>query len=173
MRESRRWKVTRRDGKLYSRNFVKYLIATAAFGLFFSLTCRGIPETRTQPIQAEINPEKPLWLRITLQSFAETSLSLDKDDLPWGREDRIILAAVTSEGKHLERFLHIDDPRFGRIMLKPRQKVSGEINLTHVFKGLENTVKETDVHVFWAYKAPEQLNIGSWSGGWVLIPQQK
>jgi len=156
-----------------SRNFIKYLIATAAFGLFFSLTCRGIPEPRTQAIQAEINPENPLWLRMTLQSFADTSQSLHKDDLPWGREDRIILAAVTSEGKNLERFLYIDDPRFGQITLKPGQKVSGEIDLTHVFRDLDKIVKETDVHVFWAYKAPEKLNIGGWSGGWVLIRQQK
>jgi hypothetical protein len=110
---------------------------------------------------------------MSLQSFAETTITLYKDDLPWGRRDRIILVAVTPERTQLEESLYIDDPTFEKVLLKPRAKVNGEINLTHIFKGLDRAVKESEVHVFWAYKAPEQLNIGSWSGGWVLIPRQK
>jgi hypothetical protein len=41
------------------------------------------------------------------------------------------------------------------------------------FKGLDAALKKSEVHLFWAYEAPKQLNIPHWSGGWVLIPKQQ
>jgi len=51
--------------------------------------------------------------------------------------------------------------------------VSGDINLADYFRDLEGVVKKSDVQLFWAYMAPDELHIAHWSGGWILIPQQK
>jgi len=36
-----------------------------------------------------------------------------------------------------------------------------------------NALKKSDVLLFWAYKAPAALHIPRWTGGLVVIPQQK
>ena len=64
----------------------------------------------------------------------------------------MVIVAAMSGGRVLERELPVDDP---------------------VFPNLRRALKASDVQLFWAYEAPESLHISRWSGGWILIPQQK
>jgi hypothetical protein len=41
------------------------------------------------------------------------------------------------------------------------------------FSDLRRWTAVSDVHLFWAYEAPKELNIPHWSGGWMLIPKTK
>jgi hypothetical protein len=148
-------------------------IAIAALVSFFFYTSRVSSESRPVGIHVETNPDKPLRLRVTLQSFAKTRVTISRDSLPWGREDSMILVAVTPEGYQLDRLPFIDDPTVQEVSLEPGTRVNGEINLANKFKGLDTAVKKSDVHLFWAYKGPEELHIAAWSGGWILIPKQK
>jgi hypothetical protein len=38
---------------------------------------------------------------------------------------------------------------------------------------LSRATKRSEVHLLWAYESPEELHISHWSGGWILLPQQK
>jgi hypothetical protein len=67
----------------------------------------------------------------------------------------------------------VEDPTPERVSIEPNESLSGEVNLEKAFAGFDAALRESDIHVFWAYQAPKELNIGRWSGGWILIPQQK
>ena len=120
-----------------------------------------------------MDTQKPLSLRVDLRSAAETPVTLYKSRLPWGSRYSIILVAVTSSGQELDKALPIDDPSPEKVTLDPKRSMTGEIDLQRFFKGFAEAVKKSDVHVFWAYEAPEELRIGRWSGGWVLIPRRR
>lgn len=85
----------------------------------------------------------------------------------------MILVAVKSDKNYLARNFPVDDPAPERVSIEPYESLSGDVSLEKAFKNLDAALKNSDVHVFWAYQAPEELNIGRWSGGWILIPQQK
>ena len=85
----------------------------------------------------------------------------------------MVLAVVKVNGECLDKVLAIEDPPVGKITLKPGQVLNGDLNLEGIFKGLHEARKKSDLHMFWAYQAPAQLKIGGWSGGWVLIPQDR
>jgi hypothetical protein len=85
----------------------------------------------------------------------------------------MILVAVRPNGEQLEQNAVAGDPSPEEISLNPRETVSGDIDLIEVFKGLAAANKKSDIHLFWAYNAPEGLGIKRWSGGWIFIPQQK
>ncbi len=67
----------------------------------------------------------------------------------------------------------IDDPTGDKVSLASGASLTEEINLESVVEDISRVVKESDVHLFWAYESPKELRIPRWSGGWVLIPQQK
>jgi hypothetical protein len=50
---------------------------------------------------------------------------------------------------------------------------TGDFNLQMKFIGLDAGLKKSPVHLFWAYRAPKELNISEWPGGLIVIPQQK
>jgi len=83
----------------------------------------------------------------------------------------MILIAVMPNGRDLEEILPIDDPTSERISLAPNEAASGFISLARRFKGLDEALVKSDVNLFWAYKAPKELNISQYSGGWILIPR--
>jgi len=86
----------------------------------------------------------------------------------------MIFVPVNSDGQCIaERLLPVDDPGFQKVSLNPNESISGDMDLRRFVPELEKALKKSDVHLFWAYKPPEELRIGRWSGGWVLIPKQK
>jgi hypothetical protein len=124
-------------------------------------------------VQVEVNPQKPLSLQVKLHSGAPTAVTLYRDRLPWGLRHSMILVAVTPKGDYLENELPVDDPTTLRTSVEPEGTLTGEIDLRRRFRDLDSAIKKSDILLFWAYDAPPELHIGRWSGGWILLPQQK
>jgi len=157
-----------------SRSNRRKCATTATAFLLFSVF--GVPaggETVPAGIQVEMDSKKPLSLRVELRSGAETRVTFYKSRLPWGSTHSMILVAVTPTGRYLEKQLPIDDPSPEKVTLDPKESIRGNINLRKVFKGLDEVLEKSDVHVFWAYEAPEELRVGRWSGGWILIARHQ
>ena len=150
---------------------VRYLITVVMF-LGCSVSCGG-KDAGPPDIQAELSSQKPLSLRLTLCSRAKTPATFRKYRLPWGNRYSTILVAVTPRAEYLERNFPIDDPSPETVTIEPNECLSGEINLQRVFVGLDTALKKTDIQLFWAYEAPDELRIAHWSGGWIPIAQQK
>jgi hypothetical protein len=85
----------------------------------------------------------------------------------------MILIAATPGGQYLSRNFPIDDPSPERVSLEPNGSLSGEVSLRKAFRGLDHALEKSEIHLFWAYEAPEELHIARWSGGWILIPKRK
>ena len=154
-----------------SKSSRRYLIS-ATFLLLLFFAAPGGGQTVPAGIQVEMNPQKPLWLRVTLESLAGTRVSLYKSRLPWGSRYSMVLAAVTPSGQYLDKELIIDDPSPEKVSLDPKGSLTGDINLQKAFRGLDGALRKSDVLLFWAYEGPEELHIAHWSGGWILIPQR-
>jgi len=84
----------------------------------------------------------------------------------------MVFAAVRPNGEPVDLSFPIDDPGPTKVSVKPGETLTGEIDLRYVIRDL-NTMKKSDVLLFWAYKSPAELNLLHWSGGWVLIPKKK
>lgn len=150
--------------------FSKYLIVWA---ILLAATASGANEAARPDIQVELNPQKSLYLRVTLRSRAETSVTFYQERLPWGNRYSILLVAVSSDGQCLQQIFPIDDPRMEKVTFVPGAYLSGDIDLGDFFKDLKGALRKSDVNLFWAYEAPAELQIAHHSGGWILIPQQK
>jgi hypothetical protein len=85
----------------------------------------------------------------------------------------MILVALTSDRNYITRNIPIDDPSAERVSMEPNESLSGDVSLDKAFTGFDAALKKSDVQLFWAYEAPKELRIAHWSGGWLLIPQQK
>ncbi|SRR6266478_9726758 len=150
----------------------KCLFATAIF-CFFSASSDG-NEDASPDVKVELSSQKPLWLHVTVRSRAETRVTLYKYLLPWGNLNSMLFVPVNRYGQCVvEKAFPIDDPSPETVLIEPIGALSGDMDLRRFVPGLEKALKKSDIHLFWAYKAPEELNIPRWSGGWILIPQQK
>jgi hypothetical protein len=109
---------------------------------------------------------------VTLSSGAATTATFSRADLPWGYRYSMVFAAVTPNGEPVELSLPVSDPGPNEVSVKPREVLTGDVDLRYVIRDL-NAIKKSDVLLFWAYKSPEELHIPRWSGGMVLIPRQK
>ena len=124
-------------------------------------------------IQVKVGSLQPLRLEVTLRSGAKERVVIDKSQLPWATRYAMVLVATNSNSEPLEKVLPVEDPARKQISVQPGQTLTGTIDLDGIFKGLDEVRKKSDVHLFWAYQAPHELNIGGWSGGWILLPQRK
>ena len=138
-----------------------------------SVSTVGIAQSTAKPaIEVELNRQKPLHLRVTLTSGAVTAATFYRSDLPWGNRYSIVFAAVRPNGEPVDLIFPIDDPGTTKVSVKPQETLTGDIDLRYVIRE-PNAMKKSEVLLFWAYKAPEELHIPRWSGGLVVIPQQK
>jgi hypothetical protein len=131
-----------------------------------------LSETMPPGIRVELDLEKPLWVRVTLRSGAERTATFPRYRLPWANRYSMVLVAVP-HGAPLEMVYPVDDPMFDTISVAPGAALTGDINLEHLIPDLGRVTKVSEVQLFWAYESPKELNIPHWSGGWILIPQQK
>jgi hypothetical protein len=142
--------------------------------MFLFTVTIGKAENLRGAIQVELNSEKSLRLHVSLRSGIDTRTTCYKSRLPWGSVHSLILIAVTRSGHLLDKkLLPIDDPSPDRVTLEPDELLSGEIDLQKYFKDLRSSLQKSDIQLFWAYEAPEELRIPRWSGGWILIKQDK
>lgn len=149
----------------------KYFLVVA--GLLAFAASSGGSEKNSPDIHVELADASTLSLKVTLRSRSETPVTLYKNLLPWGNVGSLLLTAITPDGQCVQRNVPIDDPGLEKVTLTSNQWVSGTIDLRFYFMGLDTVAKKSDVHLFWAYQAPPELKIATWSGGWVMIPQQK
>jgi hypothetical protein len=149
----------------------RYMIAAVAFLVFSGASVGN--ETTSPDIQVELTSQNPPALHVTVRSRAETRVSFFKWRLPWGNTNTMILVAVASDRNYIKRNIPIDDPSPERVSMEPNESLSGDVRLDNAFSGFDTALKRSDIHLFWAYEAPKELHIAPWSGGWILIPQQK
>jgi hypothetical protein len=138
-----------------------------------SYASRTGSETMPPGVRVELIPRKPLWVRVTVRSGTDRAVTFPRYKLPWGNRRSTIFMAVTPEGAPLEVSMPVDDPMFDEISLDPGATLTGEIDLNYFFSNLSRATKRSEVNLFWAYQSPEELHIAHWSGGWILLPQQK
>jgi len=146
-----------------------------ALALFTIVVCLRTSEAQSEQagIRVEISSQNPLSLHVSLRSGANKRVEIYRAQLPWATRYSMVWAVVTADGQCLERLFPVEDGAVGRISLEPGQVLSGDIGLEGIFKGLDEARRKSDVHLFWAYKPPQELNLGRWSGGWILLPQSK
>jgi hypothetical protein len=145
----------------------------SAMILVVGFSSAAVAQNMPEPaIQVELNPQKPLHLRVTLRSRATTTATFYRADLPWGNRHSMVFSAVRPNGEPIDLIFPIDDPGPTEVSVKPRDVLTGDVDLRYVIRDL-NVLKKSDVLLFWAYKSPAELHIPRWSGGLVFIPQQK
>jgi hypothetical protein len=123
-------------------------------------------------IDVTLSRENPLHLRVTLTSAAANEVKLYRSELPWGNRYSMVFTAAKPNSEALELEWPIDDPGPSRITVKAGDTLTGEIDLHRVIRDL-NALKKSDVLLFWGYKTPAALHLPRWTGGLVIIPQQK
>ncbi len=150
----------------------RYLIALVAV-LAFALSSGG-SENSPSDIKVELDSQKPLTLNVTVRSHSETRVALAKWRLPWGNQRSMLMVPVSRDGECIDnKYFAEEYPEYEKVSIDANGTVSGKIDLQKVIPELREALKKSDVHLFWTYKAPEELRIAQWSGGWILIPQQK
>jgi hypothetical protein len=152
---------------------IKRLSGFALILALFVLPGSGQEKARHEGVRVKVDSLQPLRLLITLQCAASTRVVIDKGELPWATRYSMVLVAAKSDSESLEKVLPVEDPARGNISVQPGQTLTGTLDLEGIFKGLDEARRKSDVHLFWAYQAPPELNVGRWSGGWILLPQSK
>jgi hypothetical protein len=133
----------------------------------------GFAQNTPKPgVEVALSRENPLRLRVTLTSGAATTIRLNRYDLPWGYRYSMVFAAVRPNGDVIELLLPVADPGLKEISVKPGETLRGDVDLQYLI-GDSSVLKKSDVLLFWAYKSPTSLHLPHWSGGLVVIPQQK
>src|SRR5215469_11814625 len=142
--------------------------------LFFAtLSNPGVAQNTPKPgVEVGLSRENPLHLRVTLTSGAATTIRINRYDLPWGNRCSMVFAAARPNGEDIELLLPVADPGLKEISVKSGETLRGDVDLRYVI-GDSNVLKKSDVLLFWAYKAPAALHLPNWSGGLVIILQQK
>lgn len=136
------------------------------------LSDAGIAQNTGKIVGVELDSQNPLHLRVTLRSGAATTVTFDRYHLPWGNRYSMVFAAVRPNGESVDLIFPVDDPGLSKVSVKPGETLTGDIDLRYVIRDTD-ALKKSDVLLFWAYKAPSELHLPRWSGGWVLIPRQK
>jgi hypothetical protein len=158
------------DGSNRGRCF-KSVIALMA--LLVSLSDAGAADTKQAGIFVKLKDGAHLSLQITLTPAGGKTMKISRDQLPWGTHESMVIVAALPGGRCLPRIAPIEDPPFDEISLAANQSSTKDIDLEELFPKLRDALKHFDVQLFWAYKAPEELQIPEWSGGWILIPKQQ
>jgi len=152
-----------------TRRFLVVLVAVLSIAV-----SSGGSENLPSDIQVALSSSKALTLIVTVRSRSQERVTLATWRLPWGNRNSMLLAPVNTDGVCVANRYYVEEyPNYNKVSIEPNASISGEIDLKRVIPELGDAVKKTDVHLFWAYRAPEELHIGGWSGGWILIPQQQ
>ena len=155
-----------------STNRKKYLIALTLIVALSAISGKSQP--RVSGVEVELSTQTPLTLHVTVHSHAHNRITLYSFMLPWGNRNAMMLVPVTHDRECFDnKYLMPEEPSYQKLSIEPNGSLSGDVDLRKVLPGLENALKKSDVHLLWAYRAPEELRIGDWSGGWIFIPQHR
>ena len=138
-----------------------------------TLSNPAFAQNRPKPgVEVALSRTNPLHLRVTLTSGAASTATIYHADLPWGIRDSMVFAVTRPNGEPIDLIFPVDDPGPAKVSIKPKETLIGDIDLRYVIRDL-NVLKKSDVLLFWGYKAPSELHIPRWTGGLVVIPQQR
>ena len=153
--------------------FTRYgrFISFMLFAAFLAIPCAAEPQEPGIRIQLSRDPH--LSLHITLKSLADAEVKIPRGQLPWKSNHSLSLVAVIANGQCLNRDMPVSDPLLDEISIGPGASLSGDIDLERLFPDIQKILDTWDVHLFWAYEAPDALHLPHWSGGWILVPKQK
>jgi hypothetical protein len=113
-------------------------------------------------------------LDIRLTSKVAKPIRVYKSSLPWAAWHSMVLVAVKANrsGEVLEKLTPVDDPGPTVIVLNSGESIKGRVDLNERFPGLSQSVRDSDVLLFWSYQL---FSIGGApferQGGWLLIPK--
>ena len=155
------------------RTSIRRFFVAAPVALFLAFSGGG-RETQPSDVQVTLDSQKLLSLNVIVRSRAEGPVTLAKWRLPWGNQRSMLLVPVSREGECIDnKYFAEEYPEYEKVSIEANGTISGKIDLEKVIPELGEALKKSDVHLFWTYKAPEELHIDRWSGGWILIPQRK
>jgi len=158
---------------MVSKRNIKRCLLAVSVALVFAVSGGG-QETQPSDVQVTLDSQKPLSLTVRVRSRSEGQVTLAKWRLPWGNQRAMLLVPVSRSGECIDnKYFAEEYPEYEKVSIAANATVSGKIDLQKAIPELSEAVKASDVHLFWAYKAPDELHIAPWSGGWLLIPQQK
>lgn len=150
---------------------IRWLVVCVA--LFLAAAGSGKSETDRNAIQVQLSDKNPPSLHVTLRSFSAQRITLTTLYLPWATRYSMVLVPVKPDGQCLAKYYPVEDLPVRQFSLEPHGSLSGDIDLRRVLPGLEEALKKSDIHLFWAYESPRELQSSRWSGGWILIPKSK
>ena len=153
-------------------NICTFLVVVAVLCVF------GVPSDGNEVSRPDLKAEldnKTLLLHVTIHSRAASSVSLPMWRLPWGRQQLVMhLVPVDSDGLCIgNNSVREEYPDYRKVTIGPNGSLTGEIDLRREIPELDEGLKKSEVHLFWFYRPPEELHIGQYAGGWVLIPRRK
>jgi len=149
----------------------RWLVVCVA--LFLAAGGSGRSETDHNAIQVQLSDKKPPRLHVTLRSFSASRITFNTLRLPWATRYSMVLVPVKPDGQCLAKYYPVEDLPVRRVSLEPHGSLSGDIDLQSDLPGLEEALQKSDIHLFWAYEAPQELESTGWSGGWIFIPKTK
>jgi hypothetical protein len=133
----------------------------------------GFAQNTPRPgIEVVLSRQNPPHLQVTLTSGAATTVTLNRYELPWGYRYSMVFAATKPNGESLDLEVPVADPGMTEMSVQAGETLTGDVDLRYIIGDL-NALKKSDVLLFWAYKAPPALHLPRWTGGLVVIPQQK
>lgn len=134
-------------------------------------------ETAAKPeirIHVFVEPGNPGFLNMELTYELDHPLEIRTDDLPWKNRYSLPTVAMEAEKYYplLQQLYQVDDPGLSRSVLQPGGVLSGRIDLLERFPNLIETLKRTDVILFWTYQL-KAVNGHTFErcGGWIEIPR--
>lgn len=134
----------------------------------------GQGKSQQDGVEVTLSTQKPLTLHVTVHSHAQSRVTLSAYALPWGTRNSMMLLPVDSDRQCFDNTSFVpDDSGFEKVSIDANGSASGEVDLRTVLPSLEEELKKSNIHLFWAYKAPQDLHIGDRFGGLIFIPQRK
>src|SRR5688572_24730965 len=119
---------------------------------------------------------KETTLEIGLTAKDAKPIQVYRADLPWASWHSMVLIAVKANrtGDLLKKLMPVDDPGPTVVVLNPGQPMKGRIALNERFPDLVQTLRESDVLLFWSYQLePVDGPPLERQGGWLLIPTSR
>jgi hypothetical protein len=122
-------------------------------------------------VEVQATKTRVLKVRMTLKSGKPILLA--RASLPWENRYSLVLVAVRPNGRAIDSVMTIADAGYDTLTLHPGQTLTGSVDLNRRFHGLEETLHETEVILFWSYQlSPVHGLPTDRLGGWLVVPER-
>ena len=145
-------------------------------GAFFGLSSHASSADPKPTLTVHLDPKKDI-LHITLHNHSSRTIETNDLFVPWKNFNSIVLVAEIPllNGLELPFNQIIDDLGPTITVIKPGERIAGDIDLDERFPSLKRTRSKNEVVVFWTFqlKSNQSKEIKGFprEGGWVLLPR--